>query len=60
MPGGLLEAVERLVEPADYVRTRGVNKPRWLTTVNYLSEKTMQEGILHVQLMHEPGASENQ
>jgi hypothetical protein len=41
MPGGLLEAVERLVEPTDHVGMRRVNKPRRLTAVNYLREKTV-------------------
>jgi hypothetical protein len=58
MPGGLLEAVERSVKSADHVGTRRVNKPGWLTAVNCLSEKTMQEGILDIQLMHGPRASE--
>jgi hypothetical protein len=58
-PWGLLEAVERLVEPADHVRTRGVNKPGRLTVVNCLGEKTMQESILDIQLMHGLGAGES-
>jgi hypothetical protein len=40
-PGCLLEAIERPVEPTDHVRTGRVNKPRRLTAVNYLSEKTV-------------------
>jgi hypothetical protein len=58
-PWGLLEAIERLVEPADHVRTRGVNKPGRLTAVNCLSEKTIQESILDIQLMHGPGTGES-
>jgi hypothetical protein len=53
-PGSLLEAVERLVQPADHVRTGRVNKPRRLTVVNCLSEKIVQKSILDVQLMDEP------
>jgi hypothetical protein len=53
-PGGLFEAVERPVEPADHVRTGRVNKPRRLTAVNCLSEKTVKKGILDVQLMDGP------
>ena len=60
MLGGLLEAVERLVEPTYHVGTRRVSKPRRLTTVDYLSENAMEEGILDVQLMHGPAARESQ
>ena len=56
--GGLLEAVERLVEPRHHVGTRRVNKPRRLAAVHCLSKNAMQEGILDVKLMHEPPASE--
>ena len=59
-PGGLLEAVERLVEPTHHVGTRRVNKPCRLAAVDCLSENAMQEGILDVQLMHGPPASESQ
>jgi len=37
-----LQAVERLVEPADHLRTTGIHK-----------------SILHVQLVHRPGARES-
>jgi hypothetical protein len=47
--GGLLEAVERLVEPTHQ-----------LAAIDYLSENAMQEGILDVQLMHGPHACESQ
>jgi hypothetical protein len=50
----MLEAVERPVEPADHVGTGRINKPRRLTAINCLSEKTVQKGILDVQLMHGP------
>jgi hypothetical protein len=53
-PGCLLEAVERPIEPADHVRTGKINEPRWLTAVHCLSEKTVQKGILDVQLMDGP------
>jgi hypothetical protein len=53
-PGCLLEAVERLVEPADHVRTGIINEPRRLTAVHCLSEKTVQKSILDVQLMDGP------
>jgi hypothetical protein len=59
-PGSLLEAVERLVEPADHLRTGGVNKPSRLTAVDCLSEQTMQKDFLHIQLVHWPRAGESQ
>ena len=46
--GGLLEAVERFVEPTHHVGTRRVNKRRQLTIVDCLSENAMQEGILDI------------
>ena len=58
-PGGLLEAVERFVEPTHHVGTRRVNKPHRLAAVDCLSENAMQECILDVQLMHGPPASES-
>jgi hypothetical protein len=53
-PGGLLKAVERHVEPADHVRTGGINEPRRLTAVDCFDEKAMQKDILDVQLMDGP------
>ena len=35
-PRSLLQAIERLVEPADHVRTAGVHKSCWLRTVDCL------------------------
>jgi hypothetical protein len=56
-PRGLLEAVEGPVEPADHVRARGVHKARRLTTVDGLGEGAVQEGVLDVELVNWPGAS---
>jgi len=47
-PRGLLEAVERLVEPIHHVWTRRVTKPHRLAAVDCLSENAMQEDILDV------------
>jgi hypothetical protein len=58
--GGLLEAVEGPVEPADHVRARGVHEPRGLTAVDGLGEGAVQEGVLDVELVNWPGASEGQ
>ena len=52
----LLEAVERLVEPADHIWAGGIGKSRGLTAVNCLSQSAMEESILDIQLMHRPGA----
>jgi len=35
-PRSLLQTIERLVEPADHVRTTGVHKSRWLRAVDCL------------------------
>ena len=59
-PRGLLETVERLVEPADHVWTRGVNKSRWMTAVDCLSKMLVQKSVLNIQLMHRPRASKSQ
>jgi hypothetical protein len=48
------------VEPTDHVRARGVHEPRRLTAVDGLGEGTVQEGVLDVELVNWPGASEGQ
>jgi hypothetical protein len=54
-PGHLLQPIERLVEAADPVRLRGINKPYRLATVDCLRESTIQEHILHIKLVGGPG-----
>jgi hypothetical protein len=54
-PGGLLEAVEGPVEPADHVRARGVHEPHRLTAVG-LGEGAVQEGVLVVERVNWPAA----
>jgi hypothetical protein len=49
--GRLLQSVERLVEVADLVRLRGINKPRRLAVVDCLRESTKKEHILHIKLV---------
>jgi hypothetical protein len=51
----LLQPVERLVEVADPVRLRGINKLHQLATLDCLRESTMQEHILHIKLVDGPG-----
>jgi hypothetical protein len=40
-PGCLLQPVERLVEVADPIKLRGINKPRRLAALDCLRESTM-------------------
>jgi hypothetical protein len=54
-PGHLLQPVERLVEPTDPFRLRGINKPRRLTAVDCFRESTMQERVLYIKLVDGPG-----
>ena len=42
------------------IRSRGVNKTRWLHAVHYLGHSAMQEHILDVELMNGPRAGESQ
>jgi hypothetical protein len=49
--GCLLQPIERLVEAADPVKLRRINKPCQLAIVDYLRESTMQERILHIKLV---------
>jgi hypothetical protein len=52
--GHLLQQIERLLEAVDPVRLRGINKPYRLTVVDCLCESTMQECILHINLVDRP------
>jgi hypothetical protein len=56
----LLKSIERLVQATYVVRKSCVLKASRLSTVNYLRESPMQEGILHVQLINRPAARECQ
>jgi hypothetical protein len=58
--GGLLEAVEGPVEPADHVRARAVHEPHPLTAIDGLVDCAVQEGVLDVELVNWPGASKGQ
>ena len=48
----LLQSVERLVELAGMIRTSYVKEPRRLAAVDNLGQGTMQEGVLHMELMN--------
>jgi hypothetical protein len=52
--GHLLQQIERLLEAVDPVRLRGINKPYRLAVVDCLYESTMQECILHINLVDRP------
>ena len=53
-PGGLLEAVEGLVELADHVGVSRVDKPNGLSAVDRLRQGAVEEGVLHVELVDRP------
>jgi hypothetical protein len=40
-PGRLIQPIEKLIEAADPVRLRGINKPRRLVAVDSVLEGTM-------------------
>ena len=50
----LFEAVEGLVQTTDIVRMRGIHEASGLRAVYRLSQGTMQERVLHIQLMNRP------
>jgi hypothetical protein len=47
----MLQFIERLVEAADPVRLRGINKLQRMYAVDYLQGSTMQERVLHIKLV---------
>jgi hypothetical protein len=51
---GLLEAVERLVEPTNMLGMIGVDEARWLLAVDHLIKIAMKKGVLDVELMNRP------
>jgi hypothetical protein len=53
-PGSLFEPVQGFVEAAHMVGKVGVHKSRGLGAIYCLSELTMQECILDIQLMYRP------
>jgi hypothetical protein len=59
-PGCLLQPIQRLVEKADMIRLRWINKSSRLATVDNLREGVVQEHILHIKVMNGPGAADDQ
>jgi hypothetical protein len=59
-PGHQLQPVERLVEAADPVRLRGINKTRQLVAVDCLRESTILQHVLHIKQMDRPGIGDSQ
>jgi hypothetical protein len=53
-PGGLLKAVEGLVELADHVGVSRIDKPNGLGVLDRLRQGAMEEGVRHVELMDRP------
>jgi hypothetical protein len=48
----ILKIIKRLVEVTDMIWMGSVNKLEGMLVINYLYKSTMQEGILHIELMH--------
>jgi hypothetical protein len=53
-PGGLLEAVELLVELVDHVGVSRVNEPNGLSVVDCLRQGAVEKSVLHVELVDRP------
>jgi hypothetical protein len=51
-PRSLLETIKRLVKTTDIIHMRRINNLGRLLTINCLCKSTMQESILHVELMY--------
>jgi hypothetical protein len=56
----LLQPVQRLVEEADAIGIRRINKSSRLAAVDGLQEGAVQERILHIELMNRPGVGDSQ
>jgi hypothetical protein len=50
----LHKTIEIPLEEANMVRSSRVDEARWLLAVDSLLKVAIKEGILHVQLAHEP------
>jgi hypothetical protein len=59
-PWRLLEAVKGPVQPADQIRTVGVDEAGGLAAVHSLRQSAMEEGILDIELMDRPVAREGE
>jgi hypothetical protein len=57
-PGRLLEPIQGLLQETDVIGGSRVNKSRRLLAVDCLVEMTVEEGVLHVQLMDRPGTGD--
>jgi len=55
----LLEAINNFLELANMERKVRVNKPRWLTHINFVSEITMKKSIFSIQLSYRPSKSKS-
>jgi hypothetical protein len=56
--GCLLQPIQKLVEEANMIGLRRINKSSRLAIVDGLREGSMQEHILHIKLVHRPGAGD--
>ena len=57
--GSLLEAINSFLELANMGRKVRVNKPRWLTHINLLSEITMKKSVFNIQLSYRPSKNKS-
>jgi hypothetical protein len=58
--GRLLQFIQRLAEKANTIGLRRINKSSRLAAIDGLQEGTVQEHILHIDLMNGSGAGDNQ
>ena len=57
---GLLEAVDRLVEPTNMLRTSRVDEAMWLLTEDHLVKIAMKEGVLDIELVNLPSTGDGE
>jgi hypothetical protein len=51
----LFQATEVLVELAHTIAVNGVHEAGWLASVDVLVDEAVEEGVVDVQLVHQPG-----
>ena len=51
---GLFQAIQRFMQPADMMRKVMIHIAWWLLHVDFLLQKTMEEGIGDIQLPKRP------
>lgn len=56
----LLQTIELFVQTTYVVRERGINKSRWLLTIDSFSKGAMEQSIFDIELVHQPIFGESQ